>query len=120
MDIYTLQEETYKRGFEAGYIRGCADNCADVMNGVITWHDGFPQEDQSVCFICYKNERTGKYLIRPAVYRHKNRVYFVDEFAEDGGYYQVRIPRVDVKLWAEVKIPFSFRTALEGLDDGEA
>lgn len=37
MDIYTVSEESYKRGFEGGYVRGACDHVAEAMKGAIKW-----------------------------------------------------------------------------------
>ena len=116
MDKFTLQEQAWKNGFEAGYVRRTCDDVAEAMQGSIQWHEGIPQEDQNICYICH-SEAKGKYVIRPAVYKKHGGVYFVSEFAGDGSYFQKRIAEEDVRYWAEVTNPFTMRISFTVPED---
>ena len=110
MDYVTLQEESWKRGFEAGFIKGKLDEVAAAMNNAIVWHEGIPLEDKSYCLIL-QNNGGRKYTIRPAVFKKHSGVYFVEDYTEDGTYVQTRIAEEDVRWWAEVKLPFQTRVS---------
>ena len=108
MDKYTAQEEAWKRGFEKGYARGILDQTADAMNGSIEWHERRPEEDREHCYICQSlGER--KYVIRPAVYKKKRRMYIVEDYDDDGNYAPAWVSEKDVIAWAHIRDPFSMK-----------
>ena len=106
VDFLTASEESWKRGFETGYVRRTCDDVSEAMSGTILWHEGVPKENMSFCLVCMK---TGgeRYEIRPAVYKAKYQVYFLECYTDDGSYYMKRIPAADIRFWAEVRIPFT-------------
>lgn len=115
VDAMTAAEEAYKNGFAEGYTRGCLDNVADAMAGTILWHyDSKPPEDQHICYICY-SER-GRHIIRPAVYKAKPGIFFVDSFDVGGAYASVRLSGADIEAWAEVRNPFSLRLSFDATE----
>lgn len=112
MDKLTLQEEAWKRGFERGYARGVLDQTAEAMSGTIEWHERHPDEDREHCYICQSlGER--KYVIRPAVYKKKRRMYIVEDYDDDGNYAPNFVPDMNVLAWAHVMDPFSMRISFE-------
>ena len=108
MDVHTISEESYKRGFEAGYVRGVCDHVAEALKGAIKWNDGIPKQDMPVCYVCQTNQ-DGSFTIRPAVYKKNSGVYLIEDYTEDGSYVLRRVAEEDIRLWAEVTIPFSTR-----------
>ena len=108
MDKYTLQEQAWKNGFEAGYVRRTCDDVAEAMKGSVEWYEGIPKEDLHVCFI-FHSDKKGQYTIRPAVYKKNAGVYLATEFEEDGEYFQRRIAEEDVRYYARVTNPFTMR-----------
>ena len=112
VDFQTASEESWKRGFETGYVRRTCDDVAEAMSGSILWHEGVPKEDRSICYICMKTGAS-RYTIRPAVYKAKYKVYFCESYTDDGSYYMERIDAHDVRFWAEVSNPFTMKLTFE-------
>lgn len=85
-----------------------AAHVAEALKGAIKWNDGIPKQDMPVCYVCQTNQ-DGSFTIRPAVYKKNSGVYLIEDYTEDGSYVLRRVAEEDIRLWAEVTIPFSTR-----------
>lgn len=56
MDIHTVSEESYKRGFERGYTEGVCDRAAELLDGAIRWHRKKPERDHPHCLAVYRTD----------------------------------------------------------------
>lgn len=94
MDVHTISEESYKRGFERGYSEGICDYAADLLKGAVRWHRRFPGHGMPHCLIVFR-ENDGQTVVYPGSYAD-----LLEGFIATG--YGV-VKREDVVMWGEIR-----------------